>query len=527
MNNNLIHYRDIAFHTLGKHHTSCAIAAELPNSKTISLWHATLRNMGCDVDSKEPTPKELFDFVKAEFERQKGVTLDIIFSQSYIASEDGLMPIPSDEASRIYSGKSEVYIDNLVLSALFEYIAAFYIWAKDYDDKDVYAFCFKYVVTLLNYSWRLGIISDDEHEVELVKKIVDHCDICAINLIADLYWSCLAFAFCHEIAHIYLKHSAQENGSNSDQWAKEYEADALGYEVYLNIIETVKEDSGVPFSGIFHDYLYVAPMILFQFYEDAYFLSYWLFGELAGSSHPPLNKRAEALLRISERQEYTFETREGNILLNNYLDVSDWLREQLIIKLQKGKLNNLIQKGFAFMNKSGYREAVQFQENMCEALRNTAQEYGVNYDRLIGLWNTAVDIELLDAPSEYGFVWSYKDKTYSSKLFNVKFSLKKVLMSILEYGGTFEFPSSPEKTVFVVLSLLCKIADISTVKLSEVDASVLSQCYKLHAHEHPVNEDVLLQVDGATQETITHLQTLGCIEEVEGMVYLKESILIR
>lgn len=527
MNNDLIHYKDIAFHTLGKHHTSCAIAAELPNSKTISLWHSSLRNMGGDVDSNEPTPKELFDFVKSEFERQKNITLDIFFSQSYIASEDGLMPIPSDEASRIYSGKSEVYVDDLVLSALFEYIAAFYIWAKDYDDKDVYAFCFKYVVTLLNYSWRLGIISDDDHEVELVKKIVDHCDIRAINLIADLYWSCLAFAFCHEIAHIYLNHSTRENDSISDQWKKEYDADALGYEVYLNIIETVKEDPGLPFTGIFHDYLYVAPMILFRFYEDAYFLSYWLFGERAGNSHPPLNMRADALLHISERQDYLFETREGNILLNNYLDVSDWLREQLILKLQKGKLNNLIQKGFAFMNKSGYREAIQFQENMCEALRNTAQEYGVDYDRLIGLWNTAVDIELLDAPSENGFVWSYKDKTYSSKLFNVRFSLKKVLMSILEYGGTFEFPSSPEKTVFVVLSLLCKIADISTVKLSEADAAVLSRCYELRADIQPVSEDVLLQVNGATNEIITHLETLGCIEEIDGMVQLKESILIR
>ena len=65
--------------------------------------------------------------------------------------------------------------------------------------------------------------------------------------------------------------------------------------------------------------------------------------------------------------------------------------------------------------------------------------------------------------------------------------------------------------------------------LTEVksDTAVLSWCYELHADMHPVNEDVLLQVDGATQETITHLQTLGCIEEVEGMVYLKESILIR
>ena len=113
------------------------------------------------------------------------------------------------------------------------------------------------------------------------------------------------------------------------------------------LCETVCENSDDPFAGIFHDYLYTAPMILFQFYEDTYFLSYWLFGERAGNSHPPLHERFRALLKISERPRYAFETREGNILLNNYMDVSDWFREQLVLKLQRGKLHQFIQGGAA------------------------------------------------------------------------------------------------------------------------------------------------------------------------------------
>ena len=128
-----------------------------------------------------------------------------------------------------------------------------------------------------------------------------------------------------------------------NMWKREYEADAVGYDVYLQIIERSQENTQGQFAGVFHDYLYTAPMILFQFYEDTYFWSYWLFGERIGNSHPPLYERFDALLRISEQSKYTFDTHEGNILLNNYMDISESFREQLILKLQKGKLHQVIQ----------------------------------------------------------------------------------------------------------------------------------------------------------------------------------------
>ena len=142
------------------------------------------------------------------------------------------------------------------------------------------------------------------------------CDANAVNLIADLYWSCLAFAFCHEFAHIYLNHAAHQPENQAGFWVQEYEADAVGCDVYLRIIESVGEYSEEPFATVFHDYLYVAPMILFQFYGDTYYLGYWLFGERTGHSHPPLRGRINALL---------------------------------ILKLKKGKLNSILQEGVAFM----------------------------------------------------------------------------------------------------------------------------------------------------------------------------------
>jgi len=479
--------------------------------------------MGFPNVSNEPTSKDLFEFIKSIFEQQKHVHLDIEFERGYIASLDGTMPIRADEASRLFSSRKEIYVDELILAALFEYVATYYLWARDYEDDNVFAFCFKYTLFLLNYTNRLGILTDDDRKAQLVAQIVTRYNENGINLIADLYWSCLAFAFCHEIAHIYLKHL--ENKQN-DPWKDEFEADAVGYEIYLQIIEMAKEDVNIPFSGVFHDYLYIAPNILFQFYSDTYFMSYWLFGEKAGNSHPPLEDRSRRLLEICQQPQFTFETKEGNILLNNYLDVSDWFREQLIIKLQKGKIDILVQEGFAFMLKPGYDEAIQFQKNKCNDLLEKIKKYGFDNNQVIGLWDTAVDIELLNEPSSTSFVWSYRGKTYSTKAFNVRFCLNKVLKSVLEFGGSFSVPDSKVKTVFTALLILDSLLEISTLELCDDHAKMLIKCHDLQLDIHTISEDELLRVTGMTNTVITDLCKLGCIELSEGMIRLKENIFI-
>lgn len=520
----IIHHGSAAYHRLATRHYTCKIAAELPGSQTLSLWNKALTEMGYEAGSTEPTPKDLFNFVKSVFEQYKGELLDITFMRAYVASADGESPISANKESRLHSEENAVYIDELILAALFEYVATYYLWAIDYENTNTFSFCFRYTLMLLNHSCRLGFLTTDSQKVQLVEQIISHCDSKAVDLIADLYWSCLAFAFCHEIAHIYLKHTDEEIGCSSQK--REFDADAVGYEVYLHIIETTCKKSSDPFSKIFHDYLYTAPMILFQFYEDAYYLNYWLFGELAGDSHPPLRERIDALFQISEQPQYTFDTKEGNILLNNYMDVSDWFREQLIIKLQKGKLNQLIQKGVGPMSKNGYLKAIQFQENMCDDLCEVASKHGLDIDRLIGLWDTAVDINLLDAPGTNSFVWSHKGKTYSSKAFNVRFSLKKILESVLEFGGSFHLPDDPVKTVFVALLILYKLVDMGTQQLSESHAAALIKCYQLRADIKPIQEEILLRIPGVSNATVTELSQLGCIKIFDGLVQLSEAIFI-
>lgn len=526
MKHGLVHFGNIAYHQPVKDHSTCDLAVMLPDGEAISLWKTMLSNMGFDTSLPEPTPEELFDYVKKSFEAQRNVSLDAEFLKKYIASLDGTKPIPSSQASRLFSGGSIVYVDELVLSELFEYVATYYLWALDLADRNLYSFCFRYTTCLLNNSARLGILTSDEQKAQLIEWIQKKCTITGVNLIADLYWSCLAFAFCHELAHIYLHHEELDDSQDSS-WDTEYNADAVGYEVYLHMIETAQQNSAEPFSGIFHDYLYTAPMILFRFYEDTYFMGYWLFGEQAGGSHPPLDRRFEKLLEISERPQYTFDTSVGNDLLNNYLDVSDYFREQTILKLQRGKLHQVIQEGVVRVSQTGYFEAEKFQNAMCEELKEVAEKYNLNSDRVIGLWDTAVDIELLEEPGANSFVWSHKGKTYSTKAFNVRFSLKKVLLFILEYGGTVGVPEGTVKKVLLALFMLYKLAGMGTIELSEAHAAALIKCAELHAFERPVREEELLRASNVTHAVISDLERLGCVELTDGNVRLIESIFIQ
>ena len=179
------------------------------------------------------------------------------------------------------------------------------------------------------------------------------------------------------------------------------------------------------------------------------------------------------------------------------------------------------------MSQTGYYEAELFQKNMCDALKEDAEKNGWNSEHVIGLWDTAVDIELLDEPSANSFVWFHKGKTYSTKAFNVRFSLKKVLVSVLEYGGTFEIPDSEVKTIFVALMILYKLVDIGTIELNEAHAAAVIKCHKLHAMKRPIIEEELLQVPNVTHAIITELDRLGCIELREGYVRLNEEIYVR
>ena len=178
------------------------------------------------------------------------------------------------------------------------------------------------------------------------------------------------------------------------------------------------------------------------------------------------------------------------------------------------------------MSKTGYYEALKFQEDMLDKLTKNTQLCHMDRGQLTGLWDMAVDIELLDEPSLNPLVWSYHGKTYSTKAFNVRFSLHKVLVAALEFGSSFTIPDSAIRAVFSALLILLTLLEMCTVKLSEEHARVLIKCQEMKADLNPIYEDELLQATGTTSAVLTDLSQLGCIELNQGTVRINESILI-
>lgn len=81
----IVHYRSIGYHTILNNYATSSLIVELQNSKSKSLWNEFVYKSGLTPVSDEPTPKDLFEFVKSAFETQNNVHLDIDFIRGYIA----------------------------------------------------------------------------------------------------------------------------------------------------------------------------------------------------------------------------------------------------------------------------------------------------------------------------------------------------------------------------------------------------------------------------------------------------------
>lgn len=316
------------------------------NSKSKTLYKEMLSKYGFSLtDSttgKEPGIEDLFDFVKDAFEKHFQCHLDVELSHKYIASSDGKRAVKHDEKSRIFVSEGLVYIDELMISVLYEYVAVYYIWSGHGDS--VYDFCFPYTFNNLNYCCRQGYINSDDHKTEVLHMLDKYCKDIGLQFVSDMYWNILAFSFCHELAHVYLGHIHKDDRelTQEEQINEELEADRTGYDVILSIIDGKIPDLDSPFEKCFHDYLYAAPMILFLFYEDLFFLEQQVFHEKVNmDGHPPLQERIQQLLGVSEQEKYQFDTTEGNDVLSSFWDVSDCFRSETYIKFKKGKLDHI------------------------------------------------------------------------------------------------------------------------------------------------------------------------------------------
>lgn len=499
----------------------------LEDSKSQQLWIEMLKEEGIYAESNDVDINALFEYVKLGFESVFNYRPDAFFISQYIAANNGEMAVRHDQASRAFTTGSLVYIDKLMVNVLLEYTANHYLWAR--FGNDVFPFCFKYTLKILDACCRQGYLNSDESLCELLSQFKDKGDAKAYTFIADLYWCIIAFIMCHELAHIYIDDISKKENKPITAIEAETLADEYGYKVFLHLIESMNSHTDSPYATVFQDYLYAAPMILFLFYEDLYFMENWIYGErISLGEHSSFSSRLSRLLDLSREWDIQIDLSEGDAVLASYWNISDLFREELVYKLKNGKLTEVMQKGYCNMkNTSGYEQALQFDMSIQQQLNTLAANLGINPGKMIGLYNIAVKYDVLDNEvADHSLVHTANGKVVSTKPYNLRFRLAASLSAVIDTGITLFAPGQIILTIMQLINILITLVSESSIEISEEQAKVLLECYRLNTMHSPVNEDQILTAVGASHKTVDELCRLKCIELVDGKIKLVEEIIL-
>lgn len=237
--------------------------------------------------------------------------------------------------SYIYNDKwnpAFIHIDELFESTIMTFLLAMFKWSKDFTNLEVYGECFIFVLYLLNDVCIFGEMQEEVANKSLLNVVQG--DIQILQLAEDCYWTIVVFSLAHEIAHAYLE-SSERCYSKRHPEKEEFDADAMAYHIVLKII--MDEDS------ILQKYTYLAPMMYMDFFDLYYYTDRVLYKTVFyDPQHPTPIKRKNRLFAIVDKKEYDFDTIDGNHLYSGFLDVYDEYRDQVLLKMERGKLNDIL-----------------------------------------------------------------------------------------------------------------------------------------------------------------------------------------
>ncbi len=240
--------------------------------------------------------------------------------------------------SYIYNDKLNpifIHIDELFESTVMGFLLAMFKWSKDFDNLHIYGECFKYVLYLMNDVCIFGEMQDVDANKALMETL--NGDIQILQLAEDCYWTIVVFSLAHEVAHAYLV-SIGKVYSKKHPEKEEYDADMIAYHIVLKIIIEEKGENTV-----LEDYTYMAPMMYMDFFDLYYYTDRVLYKTVFhDSQHPTPTKRKNRLFGIANKEEYYFDSINGNHLYSGFLDVYDEFRTQLLMKMEKGKLEKIL-----------------------------------------------------------------------------------------------------------------------------------------------------------------------------------------
>ena len=271
----------------------------------------------------------MFDIVKRYFAKEYGFTgTEIELSNLYQNSINSY--IYNDRVNPAF-----VHIDELFESTVMGFLLAMLKWSKDFENLETYGECFRYVLFLMNDVCIFGEIQGMDANQVLMDTV--NGDIQILQLAEDCYWTIVVFSLAHEIAHAYLSAIGRKYTEKHPE-KEEYDADMIAYHIVLKIIIEEKGENTV-----LEDYTYLAPMVYMDFFDLYYYTDRVLYKTVFYDwQHPTPIKRKNRLFAVVDKDDYDFNTVDGNHLYSGFLDVYDEYKDQLLMKMERGKLDKVL-----------------------------------------------------------------------------------------------------------------------------------------------------------------------------------------
>lgn len=271
----------------------------------------------------------MFDIVKRYFTKEYGFTgTEIELSNIYQNSINSY--IYNDRVNPAF-----VHIDELFESTVMGFLLAMLKWSKNFENLETYGECFKYVLFLMNDVCIFGEMQSMEANQVLMDTV--NGDIQILQLAEDCYWTIVVFSLAHEIAHAYLSAIGRKYTEKHPE-KEEYDADMIAYHIVLKIIIEERGENTV-----LEDYTYLAPMIYMDFFDLYYYTDRVLYKTVFYDwQHPTPIKRKNRLFVVVDKDDYDFNTVDGNHLYSGFLDVYDEYKDQLLMKMERGKLDKVL-----------------------------------------------------------------------------------------------------------------------------------------------------------------------------------------
>ena len=296
----------------------------------------------CNMSNDEQLQQYLNDVVK-------NTSIQMLFNELSIYAENFYgfsMPLhlkQIDDTINMAQSGNTIYVNSVMRSALLLFIANQIYHSETIENETESLDCYRYNLFLLNEMCygdfkRPVVFPNGESAFAIIKKLQGKENL--LTLSADIYYSAIAFALSHEIAHAYLKHTASGYCLN-----KEVEADTSAYNMFLHFCDDVynkKIESN--FVECMKPHIYMAPMYLLDFYYIVYYTGSFLCmycDPVEKNFFDDIVTRKEKLFDVFYAYENDISPKEAYDLYNYYLDGVESFLRTFVASDKSGLLDKL------------------------------------------------------------------------------------------------------------------------------------------------------------------------------------------